>query len=320
MRTSIKIAAYAGVLGAAFAAAFGAGNLTGSPVDTTAEQHTHDSSNAEQDTHDTHDTGTAEPVVASGLQVSESGYTLSAIDAPARPGTRGALSFTIAGPDGAPVTDFTESHERELHLIIVRTDTAHYRHVHPTIDSEGTWSIDWEWAAAGTYKVFVDFVPTALGDGLTLARTVGVAGEFAPGPFPADSDVFEIDGYTVTLDGHLVAGEGSRLTARFERDGEPVTDLEPYLGAYGHLVALRAGDLGYVHVHPDGEPGDGSTEPGPEVTFHVEAPTAGRYRLFLDFQVDGEVRVAEFTVPAAARTGEHPDERAGDDAEGGHGH
>ena len=50
-----------------------------------------------------------------------------------------------------------------------------------------------------------------------------------------------------------------RLTARVTRDGEPVTDLEPYLAAYGHLVALREGDLAYLHVHPDGEPGDGVT-------------------------------------------------------------
>lgn len=42
-----------------------------------------------------------------------------------------------------------------------------------------------------------------------------------------------------------------------------VTDLKPYVGAFGHLVALRAGDLAYLHVHPDGAPGDGRTAPGP---------------------------------------------------------
>ena len=65
---------------------------------------------------------------------------------------------------------------------------------------------------------------------------------------------------------------------------------------------MRAGDLGYLHVHPEGEPGDGTTAPGPEIAFMAVAPTAGTYRLFLDFQHDGVVRTAEFTVRTAAAT------------------
>jgi copper chaperone CopZ len=94
-----------------------------------------------------------------------------------------------------------------------------------------------------------------------------------------------------------------------------VTDLEPYLAAYGHLVALRAGDLAYLHVHPAGEPGDGKTPAGPDITFYATAPSTGDYRLFLDFQHDGVVRTAEFTgalraprVPRACRGG-HPGTR-----------
>ena len=81
------------------------------------------------------------------------------------------------------------------------------------------------------------------------------------------------------------------------KDGEPVTDLQPYLAAYGHLVILRAGDLAYVHVHPNGEPGDGVTAPGPDVTFHTAVPGLGTYRLFLDFKHGDLVRTAAFTLP-----------------------
>ncbi|MFC7759654.1 hypothetical protein ACFQY4_17790 [Catellatospora bangladeshensis] len=82
------------------------------------------------------------------------------------------------------------------------------------------------------------------------------------------------------------------------KDGKPVTDLQPYLAAYGHLVALRDGDLAYLHVHPDGEPGDGRTTAGPQIVFHAEVPSAGAYRLFLDFQHNGVVRTAAFTAAA----------------------
>ena len=80
-----------------------------------------------------------------------------------------------------------------------------------------------------------------------------------------------VDGYTVDVDGHLTAGQTSRLTMAVARGGAPVTDLQPYLGAYGHLVVLRAGDLAYLHVHPER-----SDTAGPEIAFDVEVPTAGR--------------------------------------------
>ena len=78
-------------------------------------------------------------------------------------------------------------------------------------------------------------------------------------------------------------------------DDVPVTDLEPYLGALGHLVAIRTGDLAYLHVHPSDE----ADEPGgPDIEFTVEVPTAGTYRLFLDFSHGDEVHTAAFTVNA----------------------
>ena len=90
-----------------------------------------------------------------------------------------------------------------------------------------------------------------------------------------------------------------------------------YLGAYGHLVALRAGDLAYLHVHPEGAPGDGATEPGPEVVFFAEVPSPDRYHLYLDFKHDGVVRTAAFTVTGSAAGSEakHAEESEAPDAE-----
>ena len=110
-----------------------------------------------------------------------------------------------------------------------------------------------------------------------------------------------VDGYTVELTGDLVAGEHSMLKLRVTHDGRPVTDLQPYLGAYGHLVALRGGDLAYLHVHPDGEPGDGKTESGPAVEFGAEVPSDGTYHLYLDFKHDGSG--AHGAVPARRNSG-----------------
>jgi hypothetical protein len=238
-------------------------------------------------------TGPAAAGLGPGLATSESGYTLSPVAAPAAAGQPGTLAFHLTGPDGSVLTHFDLAHDKDLHLVVVRADTAQYRHVHPTMAADGTWSIPWTWQAGGTYRVFTDIVPTGGPGDLVLSRTVQVAGDEAAVPVPAPAPVTEVDGYQVRLTGALNTG-GSMVSFDISEDGRPVTDLDQYLGAYGHLVALRTGDLAYLHVHPVDGP------PGPTVTFHAEPPTAGRYRLFLDFAHGGRVHTAVFTADATA--------------------
>jgi hypothetical protein len=235
-----------------------------------------------------------------GLSVEQDGYRLNSVRSPAEQGRKGDLSFQVLGPDGKPFMGFAESHEKELHLITVRSDGAQFRHVHPELDrATGTWSIPWDWPTGGTYRVFADFVPAGGEDApnVTLTRNVDVAGEFSPVKAPL-SDRDEVDGYEVTINGDLAAGETRELVVEVSRDGKPVTDLQPYLGAFGHLVALREGDLAYLHVHAEGEePAPGDTA-GPDIGFATEAPTPGRYLMYLDFKVDSRVHTAEFILEA----------------------
>ncbi|MBM0232513.1 hypothetical protein JNW91_11945 [Micromonospora sp. STR1_7] len=231
-----------------------------------------------------------------GLLVSDRGYTLEPVAAPA-----GEFAFTIDGPDGRPVTRYDVAHDKRMHLIVARRDLSGFRHVHPDLTPDGTWRVATPLAGPGQWRAFADFTPAG-GEPLTLGVDVTVPGELAERPLPAPATSTVVDGYTVTLAGEPQPGRTSPLTLTISRDGQPVTDLEPYLGAYGHLVALRRGDLAYLHVHPDGTPGDGRTRPGPTVAFLAEVPSAGSYRLYLDFRHGGAVHSAEFTVVAGAAT------------------
>jgi hypothetical protein len=230
-----------------------------------------------------------------GLALSRGGFTLTPTASTLTAGTADTFAFRITGPDGRAVTDFDVEHDKRMHLIVVRRDTTGFQHVHPEMAPDGTWSVPLTLPEGGTYRAFADFTPTG-GEGLTLGTDVSVPGTFAPvvhGP----SRTATVDGYTVELSGDLVPGQASPVTLTVSRDGWPVTDLQPYLAAYGHLVALREGDLAYLHVHPQGSPGDGRTGAGPEIEFVAEVPSEGSYRLFLDFQHGDVVRTAEFTVP-----------------------
>lgn len=134
----------------------------------------------------------------------------------------------------------------------MRSDGQHFRHVHPQRAADGTWSLPWTWEAAGTYRLYADTTPADADEGVTLTSTVDVAGDVTP-TASQPTRTASVDGLDVSVEGDLVPGEESRLTLRVERDGEPVTTIEPYLGAAGHLAALREGDLAYLHVHPEGE-------------------------------------------------------------------
>ena len=278
-----------GIFGLVLLAVLGGGAAAGTafgPIDTSDDTPAHDEHDPNEE-----DPVNAPTLPAGGLMVSEDGYTFV-------PGSRtleaGTFAFAITGPDGHPVVAYDELHDRRLHLIIASRDLHHYAHLHPTLGEDGTWSVEVPDLPAGGYRAFADFQPTdarqhTLGVDLAVPGAVG-----APAPLTASTHD-EVDGYEVELAADHDAGTA---TVTVRRDGEVVT-TEPYLGAAGHLVALRDGDLAYLHVHPLDE-----VPTGP-VDFAVEYPSSGRYALFFDFQVDGEVRTARFVVDTAAPAAEH---------------
>lgn len=304
MSTPVRVLAFLAALVAAFAVALGVGTAVGPIEGPAPAEHAGDAG----DVHGAGDGGgdgghEAEPVgLPAGLSVSEGGYTLRLSRATAEAGARQRVEFHVEGPDGAPVTAYDVDHGKRLHLIAVRRDLSGYQHVHPVLAGDGTWSTRLD-LSPGSWRIFADFNPTG-GVGTTLGADLSVGGSYRPAGEMADSRTARVGDYTVTLDGELEPGTASEVTLTVSRDGEPVTDLKPYLGSYGHLVALREGDLAYLHVHPEGAPDDGSTPPGPGITFVAEVPTSGRYRLYLDFRHDGVVRTAELAVTSADTHGE----------------
>jgi len=294
MRTPAKLGLYGLGLVAVFAASLGAGAVAGPAPAAPAAGHD--------------DGGHAGPAatvdrIPGGLQVAQDGYRFVPLTTTLPTGVPSTFTFRILGPDDAPVTSYVRAHDTDLHLILVRRDLSGFQHVHPERGADGTWAVPIRVQEPGQYRFFADFQPTGRDKSLTLGVDVPAAGDYRPSPLPEPDRSATVDGYTVSLDGDLMPGKASRLTLTVHKGSTPVTDLDPYLGAYGHLVALRAGDLAYLHVHPEGEPGDGKTAAGPSVTFVAEVPSAGTYRLYLDFQHGGVVRTATFTVTAGAEPG-----------------
>lgn len=283
MNAGVKLGAYGVALLALLGVGAAVGNAAG-PIDVggTTPHDTHD------DTPDAPDEAPmAAELPAGGLLVSQDGYTLEPETRTLTPGA--PFAFSITGPDGSPLEAYQDLHDRELHFIVASRDLNSYAHLHPTRDQDGRWIVDLPELPAGAYRAFADFQPAGA-DQYTLGIDLTAPGEAtAAEPLhPESTDT--VDGYEVTLD-RDGTGASSEVTITVRRDGQVVT-TEPYLGAAGHLVALRDGDLAYLHVHPLDE------EPAGPVRFAVEVPSAGLYALFFDFQVDGQVRTAQLVIDA----------------------
>jgi hypothetical protein len=211
------------------------------------------------------------------------------------------MSFDVIDTrTGKPVTGYDEDLTKKLHLIVVREDLTRFQHVHPTLGSDGRWTVtEAVLSRAGPWRLIADFIPAG-GARTVLATTVqATGGAYDVRPFRESSRIGDhrwrttVAGYEVTLEGERFAGGASgALRFKVRRDGKPVTDLQPYLGARGHAVLLRWGDVAYVHVHPR----EGSAAPG-AIDFDVTYPRAAPLGLFLQFRHAGRVHTAHFELP-----------------------
>jgi hypothetical protein len=277
-----QILTFLAVLAVLYAGGFVAGQLIDADASdehgmASEEQAEHSSAPTEHGT-----AGGADPV--RGLAVAEGGLRLVIDDAELDTGRSEPLRFRVVDDAGEAVRDFDVEHTKRMHLIVVRRDLTGFQHLHPQMQTDGTWSTDLRLEDAGSFRVFADF--SHRDEPRTLATDLRVDGDADLRDLPAAESTAKSDGgYDVQLDtAHAAAGEESQLRFTITRDGQPV-DVEPYLGAGGHLVALREGDLAFLHVHPVGE----GTE------FAATFPTPGRYRLFLQFQHQGDVQTVAFT-------------------------
>ena len=229
-----------------------------------------------------------------GLHAQLAGLKLTPLSHTVTAGATTAWRFRIRGCDGHPVRHFDRENTKLLHLIVVRTDLTGYQHLHPAMRPDGTFTIELRTPRPGTYRAITDFVVDGrkyvLGTNLTAPGTVRRI------PLPLLSLKGSTDGYAVELQrpAQITAGQEVQLTFRITRHGQAVHDLQPYLGSYGHLVALHAPDLAYSHVHPiNADPAEGA------ITFNTELSEHGTYRLFLQFQTKGRVHTVAFTQTAS---------------------
>jgi len=205
------------------------------------------------------------------------------------------LRIRVQDRDRVTLKAYEMSHEKLMHLIVVNRELTHFDHLHPEPLERGAFGTTVHFPADGSYKLFADFVPEG-GTGATVSDWIAVGEEEVAKPqLVPDLDQPKTAGHLeVSLSvSSLRAGEDAVLafTVRDAESKEAITDLEPYLGAVGHVVIVSEDAEQYLHVHPMDE-----RATRPEAAFSAVFPSGGNYKLWGQFQHRGEVFTVSFVV------------------------
>ena len=226
-----------------------------------------------------------------------------------RAGQKTRFRFSVVHPlTGEPVKEFAEVHDRLFHLFLISRDMTHFFHEHPVKEADGSFTYEHVIPAPGHYMLFGDFMPIGGGPQMIAMPlvTAGFDGDIASSAAtltPDKSWSKTVNGVTVELQGDpskLVSGEETDVPIHFkdEKSGEPVKDLQRYLGAFGHAMMLSDDMTEHVHAHPE-EMLEGTTVTsggGPDLVFHALFPKPGLYRIWLQFLRQDKLSTVPFTV------------------------
>jgi hypothetical protein len=218
---------------------------------------------------------------------------LSLKPAAPKPGAPVVLAFRIIDPrDDKQVTDFQVVHEKLFHLFLVSQDLSWFAHEHPDFGKDGVFRYTATFPKAGIYRVLSDVYPKG-GTPQLLPQTIIVPGadlrpigvQLPPDLAPKKAENMTVD--LVTDPPQPIAGLKTLMFFHVN----PADGLEPYLGAWGHMLAASEDLIDMIHTHPFLASG------GPQLQFNMIFPRPGVYRVWVQLQRKGIVNTVKFDVP-----------------------
>ncbi len=224
------------------------------------------------------------------------------------------IRFSIFNPKTLTlVKDFNVQHEKLFHLFIVSSDLKHFDHIHPEQQKDGSFTVKTILPSAGLYHVYSDIFPVG---GLPHVVhqslvTVGFTGKIANLKAALKADAVaekKVDGIRFTLNTApmtLIAGQPTLLRYQLAdvKTGEPVIDLEQYLGAWGHTMILSEDCTDFIHSHPLEakleSSSKGKMQSPSNVYFEANFLRPGNYRIWSQFQRAGKIITVSYDVAVA---------------------
>ncbi|MDB9438853.1 hypothetical protein PN450_19095 [Dolichospermum lemmermannii CS-548] len=208
------------------------------------------------------------------------------------------LVIDIQDSTGKPVNKFDIFQEKIMHLIVVRDDLQFFDHIHPEYRENGRFEVTANFPESGNYTLFSDYKPAGNKENVSLMN-ITIPGTV---PLPKNLEKFTktktISDTKVNLnisEKNIKAGQSVTLSFDLkDNKNQPIQDLQPYLGEKGHLVIVKSSSpltsSDYIHAHAIKNTPDGKIE------FHTKFPKPGTYKMWMQFNRNGQIKTADFWV------------------------
>lgn len=210
----------------------------------------------------------------------------------AKAGEETEILIDIKNVSGKVIEAFSAVHEKEMHLLAIKKDLSVFQHLHPHYVGKGRFQVKTTLPKAGRYKLYADFLPEGANQQLASHELVVNGSETREEVVPDKLLRKEVDDLTIELilpkakvNEHL-----SLIFTLSDNDGNPITELEPYLGSAGHVVIVSEDMNEFLHVHPVDE-----KTKGPDVEYMTSFPRSGLYKIWGQFKYKQKI----YTVPFA---------------------
>ena len=209
------------------------------------------------------------------------------------------FSYKIKNDKGGILKNYEVVHEKITHFIVVRKDLQKFLHLHPDFNkATGEFTVDITFPTDGPYRVFPDFTPAEDNpqkQPVTVYHDidVGDVSEYKAQPVLPDTQPRKTVGeYQITYNFPTEVMMRSEISygLTLEKNDQPITDLQTYLGALGHSVILKEGTLNFIHTHA------GETGTGPKIEFSTTFSESGIYKIFTQFQHQNKVITTDYVL------------------------
>jgi hypothetical protein len=255
-----------------------------------AEETSHSHSETNTNSHGEHGDDHAKTSTSTQAKLTTTGVIV--------PNTPTTLQIEVQDQDGNAIAQFDQFQEKVMHLIAISDDLQIFQHLHPAYKGNGRFEVETQFPKSGNYTLFSDYQPTGQAEQVSILKTQ-VAGNNSPA---AEVNWSRTKIFNETIVGFapnkttIRAGEDVilRFNLQDANSDQPITDLQPYLGEKGHLVILRqSSELtreNYIHAHAV------QNTPANQIHFATSFPQPGRYKLWGQFNRNGEIITADFWV------------------------
>jgi hypothetical protein len=205
------------------------------------------------------------------------------------PGDTVTLTLRVLHPaTGQTVKNFEIVHEKLMHLFLVSENLEFFAHEHPVLQPDGSFTLDVRLPYGGMYRMLADYYPSGSVPQLAI-NTLFVSGapqlrKIAPSLAPCPSENLTA---SLRLDPDPPVAD---LESKLIYTLSPADGLQPYLGAWAHMLIASADLIDLLHLHP-------FLVTGANLQFNVIFPRTGMYRIWTQFQRRNVVNTVVFTVP-----------------------